>query len=202
MEDLQNPRLLSREYFKQGKVEQFKQILEEGSSPEIDGYYADVRYEGIAILNALGAYYSYLGKIETKHRGKEDYFIQATKYYNKASNIDMHEPSTWIGKGYPEYTNAFLRPLTDWRCAKSGLVALDSSYYGRAQEHYSFIQRAVCNFKPHSSQHYSFIQRAVCNFKPHSSHCCSLFTSQEMIVPVVYLGQNAFQLAAEAFRMF
>lgn len=66
---------------------------------EIDEYYADVRYERIAILNALGAYYSYLGKIETKHREKEDYFVQATKYYNKASRIDMHEPSTWIGKG-------------------------------------------------------------------------------------------------------
>ncbi|KAH6806874.1 binding protein [Perilla frutescens var. frutescens] len=91
--------IIAREYFKQGKVEQFKQILEEGSSPEIDEYYADVRYERIAILNALGAYYSYLGKIETKQREKEEYFIQATKYYNKASRIDMHEPSTWIGKG-------------------------------------------------------------------------------------------------------
>ncbi|KAL0337224.1 UNVERIFIED_CONTAM: protein CTR9 [Sesamum calycinum] len=91
--------IIAREYFKQGKVEQFRQILEEGSSPEIDEYYADVRYERIAILNALGAYYSYLGKIETKQREKEDYFIQATKYYNKASRIDMHEPSTWIGKG-------------------------------------------------------------------------------------------------------
>ncbi|KAK4479038.1 hypothetical protein RD792_014549 [Penstemon davidsonii] len=91
--------IIAREYFKQGKIEQFRQILEEGSSPEIDEYYADVRYERIAILNALGAYYSYLGKIETKHREKEDYFVQATKYYNKASRIDMHEPSTWIGKG-------------------------------------------------------------------------------------------------------
>lgn len=66
---------------------------------EIDEYYADVRYERIAILNALGAYYSYLGKIETKQREKEEYFIQATKHYNKASRIDMHEPSTWVGKG-------------------------------------------------------------------------------------------------------
>ena len=66
---------------------------------EIDEYYADVRYERIAILNALGAYYSYLGKIETKQREKEDHFIMATQYYNKASRIDMHEPSTWIGKG-------------------------------------------------------------------------------------------------------
>ncbi|KAM6583619.1 hypothetical protein CsatB_010621 [Cannabis sativa] len=91
--------IIAREYFKQGKLEQFRQILEEGSSPEIDEYYADVRYERIAILNALGAYYSYLGKIETKHREKEEHFILATQYYNKASRIDMHEPSTWVGKG-------------------------------------------------------------------------------------------------------
>ncbi|XP_059634757.1 protein CTR9 homolog [Cornus florida] len=91
--------IIAREYFKQGKVEQFRQILEEGSSPEIDEYYADVKYERIAILNALGAYYSYLGKIETKQREKDEHFIMATQYYNKASRIDMHEPSTWVGKG-------------------------------------------------------------------------------------------------------
>ncbi|GMY36535.1 protein CTR9 homolog [Fagus crenata] len=91
--------IIAREYFKQGKVEQFRQILEEGSGPEIDEYYSDVRYERIAILNALGAYYSYLGKIETKQREKEEHFILATQYYNKASRIDMHEPSTWVGKG-------------------------------------------------------------------------------------------------------
>ncbi|CAK7352480.1 unnamed protein product [Dovyalis caffra] len=91
--------IIAREYFKLGKLDQFRQILEEGSSHEIDEYYADVRYERIAILNALGAYYSYLGKIETKQREKEEYFIQATKHYNKASRIDMHEPSTWVGKG-------------------------------------------------------------------------------------------------------
>ncbi|KAL5714525.1 Protein CTR9 [Ranunculus cassubicifolius] len=91
--------IIAREYFKQGKVEQFRQILEEGTSPEIDEYYADIKYERIAILNALGAYHSYLGKIETKQREKEEHFIEATKYYNKASRIDMHEPSTWVGKG-------------------------------------------------------------------------------------------------------
>ncbi|XP_068663134.1 protein CTR9 homolog [Aristolochia californica] len=91
--------IIAREYFKQGRIEQFRQILEEGSSPEIDEYYADVKYERIAILNALGAYYSYLGKIETKQREKDEHFILATQFYNKASRIDMHEPSTWVGKG-------------------------------------------------------------------------------------------------------
>lgn len=75
------------------------QVLISISGAEIDEYYADVRYERIAILNALGAYYSYLGKIETKQREKEEHFIMATQYYNKASRIDMHEPSTWVGKG-------------------------------------------------------------------------------------------------------
>ena len=69
------------------------------SSPEIDEYYSDVRYDRIAILNALGAYYSNICKIETKQREKEEFFIRATHYYNKASRIDMHEPSTWVGKG-------------------------------------------------------------------------------------------------------
>ncbi|WOK96671.1 hypothetical protein Cni_G05378 [Canna indica] len=91
--------IIAREYFKQGKIDQFRQILEEGSSPEIDEYYADVKYERIAILNALAAYYTYLGKIETKQRDKEEHFISATQYYNRASRIDPHELSTWIGKG-------------------------------------------------------------------------------------------------------
>lgn len=91
--------VIAREYFKQGKIEQFCQILEEGSSPEIEEYYADVKYERIAILNALGAYYSYLGKIETNLKEKDNHFALATQYYNRASRVDMHESSTWVGKG-------------------------------------------------------------------------------------------------------
>uniref|UniRef100_A0A1J3H2G1 RNA polymerase-associated protein CTR9-like protein n=1 Tax=Noccaea caerulescens TaxID=107243 RepID=A0A1J3H2G1_NOCCA len=91
--------IIAREYFKQGKIEQFRLILTEGSSTDIDEYYADVKYERIAILNALGAYHSYLAKTETKQKEKEDHFIAATQYYNRASRIDMHEPSTWVGKG-------------------------------------------------------------------------------------------------------
>uniref|UniRef100_A0A0D6R6J2 Uncharacterized protein n=1 Tax=Araucaria cunninghamii TaxID=56994 RepID=A0A0D6R6J2_ARACU len=91
--------IIAREYFKQGKIDEFRQILKEGSSPEIDEYYADVRYDRIAILNALGAHYSNIGKIESRQREKEDHFIRATQFYNKASKIDKHEPSTWVGKG-------------------------------------------------------------------------------------------------------
>ncbi|KAJ3706235.1 hypothetical protein LUZ61_009940 [Rhynchospora tenuis] len=89
--------IIAREYYSQGKVDQFLQILDEGSGPEIDEYYADVKYERIAILNALGAYYTFLattGPPEEKERN----FVMATSYYNKASRIDTIEPSTWIGK--------------------------------------------------------------------------------------------------------
>eukprot|EP00249_Psilotum_nudum_P022980 c28709_g2_i1 orf=3-506(-) len=91
--------VFAREYFKQGKIKEFLQILEEGSSSDIDTYYKNVKYDRIAILNALGAYYSNLGKVETKQREKDEYFIQATQYYNKASRIDQDEPTTWVGKG-------------------------------------------------------------------------------------------------------
>ncbi|CAM6088195.1 unnamed protein product [Calypogeia fissa] len=89
----------AREYFKQGKINEFLQILVEGSSPEIDEYYSDVKYDRIAILNALGAYYTNLGKVEQKQREKDEHFISATQYYNRASRIDQDEPTTWVGKG-------------------------------------------------------------------------------------------------------
>lgn len=66
---------------------------------EIDEYYSDVKYDRIAILNALGAYYTNLGKVEQKQREKDEHFISATQYYNRASRIDQDEPTTWVGKG-------------------------------------------------------------------------------------------------------
>lgn len=62
-------------------------------------YYANVTYERIAILNALGAYYNNVGKIKPKQLEKEEQIVLATGFYNKASWIDNLEPSTWVGKG-------------------------------------------------------------------------------------------------------
>jgi hypothetical protein len=68
-----------------------------------------VKYERIAILNALGAYYTFLatsGPADEKERN----FVMATSYYNKASRIDAIEPSTWIGKGKSNLTVCFSCP--------------------------------------------------------------------------------------------
>lgn len=87
----------AREYFKQGKIESFLEVLQEGSGPEVDEFYGDVKYERIAILNALGAYYTNLGK--TNKRQRDEYFIKAVDFYNKAARIDSQELTTWVGKG-------------------------------------------------------------------------------------------------------
>ena len=57
-----------------------------------------MKYERIAILNALGAFHTFLGKVERALQ-KEAHFKDATQYYNRASRIDETEPFTWIGKG-------------------------------------------------------------------------------------------------------
>ena len=87
----------ARSYFQQGRFDAFLQILEEGSSPDIDEYYVDVKFDRIAILNALGSYYTNLGRVEI--RDKDEHFLRASEYYNKASRIDQNEASTWLGKG-------------------------------------------------------------------------------------------------------
>ncbi|KAF3326627.1 RNA polymerase-associated protein CTR9 [Carex littledalei] len=89
--------IIAREYYNQGKIVQFLQILDEGSGPEIDEYYADVKYERISILNALGAYYTFMATTGPAE-AKEKNFVLATSSYNRASRIDAIEPSTWIGK--------------------------------------------------------------------------------------------------------
>ena len=87
----------ARSYFQQGRFDAFLQILEEGSSPDIDEYYVDMKFDRIAVLNALGAYYTNLGRVEI--RDKDEHFLRASQYYNKASRIDHNEASTWLGKG-------------------------------------------------------------------------------------------------------
>ncbi|KAH9316344.1 hypothetical protein KI387_024971, partial [Taxus chinensis] len=60
------------------------------------------KISGCELFHLLKSYlhsYSNIGNIETKHTEKDEYFNRATNFYNKASKIDKHEPSTWVGKG-------------------------------------------------------------------------------------------------------
>lgn len=51
------------------------------------------------MFNALAAYYTSLAVKQKEKPKREEYFNLATMNYNKADKIDIHEDSTWVGKG-------------------------------------------------------------------------------------------------------
>jgi len=68
--------------------------------PRMDQAYAHVTDERIAILNALGAHYTNLGRSRRRgDRSKDDHLIKAVELYNRSSRVDKEAPSTWVGEG-------------------------------------------------------------------------------------------------------
>lgn len=81
---------------KQGNKDAFITILTEGAQPDLESYY-DAQSR-IGIINALAAYYASLG-MHSSGKEREHLFEQATGHYNAADRIDIHQLSTWVGKG-------------------------------------------------------------------------------------------------------
>eukprot|EP00854_Cymbomonas_tetramitiformis_P013235 gene13235-15642_t len=88
----------AKAYLRQGKEENFKAILEDGSSLEIEEYYADSTYERIRIFIALSEYYIRLGRKSDK-RKKEDYFQRAAVAISAAAKISQAEMLPVLAKG-------------------------------------------------------------------------------------------------------
>lgn len=109
------------EYFKQGKTDQFKQILFEGTSPEIDEIevYRDKKGDRIALLNTLAAFYTQLGRQEKDKARRDDYFEQATSHYNKAVRVRAN----W-GSVYHKWLTTIDRPLCREHPGRQGSTLL------------------------------------------------------------------------------
>eukprot|EP00959_Pyramimonas_sp_CCMP1952_P151087 3162117-Pyramimonas_sp.AAC.3 len=86
-------------YMRQGKDEEFKIVLEDGSSPEIEKYYADSKYERIRILVALAEYYMRIGRSTKDKRKKDEYFTRTAGYLNTATRIDQNEMLPIFARG-------------------------------------------------------------------------------------------------------
>eukprot|EP01104_Vermistella_antarctica_P010352 TRINITY_DN2757_c1_g2_i1.p1 TRINITY_DN2757_c1_g2~~TRINITY_DN2757_c1_g2_i1.p1 ORF type:complete len:1070 (+),score=325.80 TRINITY_DN2757_c1_g2_i1:164-3373(+) len=89
-------------YFKQDRLLQFREILEAGSDPEVESYFDDpirARSQRVKLLSALAAYSVHQAVGEREKAAKEKHFEEATKHYNEADTIDIHEEITWVGKG-------------------------------------------------------------------------------------------------------
>ncbi|GJP49352.1 hypothetical protein CLOM_g8574 [Closterium sp. NIES-68] len=89
---------LARAYFKQGNTAAFLEILSEGTSPDAERVYETSRPERIAMLNALGAYYTGLGRVARRQK-RDEVLIKVVDFYNKAARISSEEVATWVGKG-------------------------------------------------------------------------------------------------------
>eukprot|EP00240_Pyramimonas_obovata_P000109 CAMPEP_0118921074 /NCGR_PEP_ID=MMETSP1169-20130426/461_1 /TAXON_ID=36882 /ORGANISM="Pyramimonas obovata, Strain CCMP722" /LENGTH=1092 /DNA_ID=CAMNT_0006861731 /DNA_START=195 /DNA_END=3470 /DNA_ORIENTATION=- len=89
----------AKAYLRQGKEEEFKIVLEDGSSPEIEKYYADSKYERIRILVALAEYYMRMGRSMKDKRKKDEYFTRTAGYLNSATRIDQNEMLPILARG-------------------------------------------------------------------------------------------------------
>ncbi|CAI6009425.1 unnamed protein product [Closterium sp. NIES-65] len=89
---------LARAYFKQGNTAAFLDILSEGTSPDAERVYETSRHERIAMLNALGAHYTGLGRVARRQK-RDEVLIKVVDFYNKAARISSEAVATWVGKG-------------------------------------------------------------------------------------------------------
>lgn len=89
------------EYYRQGNVDSFLAILESGTDKEIDRVYpGEENFKGrISILNTLAAYYTQAAVREKDKTEKDQLFGRAASFYTMSDKIDIHEQSTWVGKG-------------------------------------------------------------------------------------------------------
>ena len=90
-------------YFRRGMVDQFRQVLERASSPEVDDMYKKVAMDKmtrIKILNALAAMeIKAASELTTKMMQSEPVQKRIVSLTNRADNIDQLAQLTWVTKG-------------------------------------------------------------------------------------------------------
>ncbi|CAI5460630.1 unnamed protein product [Closterium sp. Yama58-4] len=137
---------LARAYFKQGNTAAFLDILSEGTSPDAERVYETSRHERIAMLNALGAHYTGLGRVARRQKRDEvlikvvDFYNKAARisseavatwkrdevlikvidFYNKAARISSEAVATWVGKGEETWREAGWGQRDNWGVRKVG----------------------------------------------------------------------------------
>eukprot|EP00899_Mesostigma_viride_P008770 jgi/Mesvir1/17895/Mv12965-RA.1 len=90
---------LARAYHQQGKYSQFVQILEEGSSEEIDEHFPDAIRERVAILIILASFYTEQARLEKEKKKRDELFNDAATKIDKASRLDQEEQMNFIARG-------------------------------------------------------------------------------------------------------
>ncbi|GAM24860.1 hypothetical protein SAMD00019534_080350 [Acytostelium subglobosum LB1] len=93
---------IAAEYYKQGRLDDFKSILtdsldvDDGRDSKHDS--RESKHDRIAILNALSSYYTQLGAVEKVKQKREDLFSRAVSHLTRADKIDHLDHLNWVGK--------------------------------------------------------------------------------------------------------
>eukprot|EP00516_Mucochytrium_quahogii_P007797 CAMPEP_0203761386 /NCGR_PEP_ID=MMETSP0098-20131031/14489_1 /ASSEMBLY_ACC=CAM_ASM_000208 /TAXON_ID=96639 /ORGANISM=" , Strain NY0313808BC1" /LENGTH=1281 /DNA_ID=CAMNT_0050655367 /DNA_START=259 /DNA_END=4101 /DNA_ORIENTATION=- len=86
------------EFYRQGRVEEFTQILEEGCSADVEKYYEHDKEGRLNLLNAYAAYKISLA--QTSAGGSAaTHLTEVVELFNRADRIDDTKGITWVNKG-------------------------------------------------------------------------------------------------------
>jgi hypothetical protein len=84
----------------QGQIQQFKYILEEGTSADVEEYFGKkAEFERIQALCALAAYFMQLGRFEGDRTKKNEEYQKALSFLHAARTINVEEQLPHIGLG-------------------------------------------------------------------------------------------------------
>lgn len=89
----------SSHFIASGNIDQFKNILQEATTPAADEFFKSATRDRIQILNSMAAFYLSQAKQEKDKAKRDQFFNLATQAYNKAERIDITDELIYAGKG-------------------------------------------------------------------------------------------------------
>ena len=90
----------AKAYLETGQVQQFLQVLTEGTGSEVEEHFGDTaKYERIQCFCALGAYNTTLAGTKKERAAQNSHFATASTLFSKALSISYQELLPHLGLG-------------------------------------------------------------------------------------------------------
>lgn len=91
---------LARAYLRSGQVEQFLQVLDEGTGSDVEQHFGEsAKHERVQIFCALGAYHTTLAGTEKDRATRQSQLTKASTFYSRALTISYQELLPHLGLG-------------------------------------------------------------------------------------------------------
>lgn len=107
----------ARAYLQAGQVQQFLQIVTEGTGKEVEDHFgASAKYERIQLLCALGSYNTTQAGLQSERTAQNAYFATASTLFSKALAVSYHELLPHLGLGQLALARVGVLPNTTYGC--------------------------------------------------------------------------------------